>query len=34
MLLARHIREGYRPERKEVELIVGLAATAATYLDR
>jgi hypothetical protein len=31
---ARHIREGQRPNRKEVELIVGLAATVATYLRR
>jgi hypothetical protein len=30
--MARHIREGQRPERKDVELIVGLAATVATYL--
>ncbi len=30
--MARHIREGRRPERKDVELIVGLAATVATYL--
>ena len=32
--MARHIREGRNPERKEVELIVGLAATVATYLSR
>ncbi len=32
--MARHIREGRRPERKEVDLIVGLAATVATYLSR
>lgn len=32
--MARHIREGHRPHRKEVELIVGLAATVATYLSR
>jgi AbiJ N-terminal domain 4 len=32
--MARHIREGRRPERPEVELIVGLAATVATYLSR
>jgi len=31
---ARHIREGGKPGRKEVELIVGLAATIATYLSR
>lgn len=31
---ARHIREGRKPERREVELIVGLAATVATYLSR
>lgn len=30
----RHVREGRNPERKEVELIVGLAATVATYLSR
>ena len=29
---ARHIREGTRPDRKEVELVVSLAATMATYL--
>ncbi len=29
---ARHMREGHKPERAEVELIVGLAATVATYL--
>ena len=32
--MARHIREGRKPERKDVELIVGLAATVATYLTR
>ena len=32
--MARHIREGRKPERREVELIVGLAATVATYLSR
>ena len=32
--MARHIREGRKPERKEAELIVGLAATVATYLSR
>jgi hypothetical protein len=32
--MARHIREGRKPERKDVELIVGLAATVATYLSR
>jgi hypothetical protein len=32
--MARHIREGRKPERKEVELIVGLAATVATYLSQ
>jgi hypothetical protein len=32
--VARHIREGRTPERREVELIVGLAATVATYLSR
>lgn len=31
---ARHIREGGTPDRKEVELVVGLAATVATYLSR
>ena len=30
--MARHIREGRKPERREVELIVSLAATVATYL--
>lgn len=32
--MARHIREGHKPERKDVELIGGLAATVATYLSR
>jgi hypothetical protein len=32
--VARHMREGRRPERREVELVVGLAATVATYLSR
>ena len=32
--MGRHIREGREPQRKEVELIVGLAATVATYLSR
>jgi hypothetical protein len=32
--MARHIREGRKPRRKEVELIVGLAATVAVYLNR
>jgi hypothetical protein len=32
--MARHIREGRRPDHREVELIVGLAATVATYLSR
>jgi hypothetical protein len=32
--MARHVREGRKPERKEVELIVSLAATVATYLNR
>jgi hypothetical protein len=32
--MGRHIREGREPERKEVELIVSLAATVATYLSR
>jgi hypothetical protein len=31
---ARHIREGRKPDRKEAELVVGLAATVATYLGR
>lgn len=31
---ARHIREGRKPDRREVELIVGLAATVATYLTK
>ncbi len=32
--MARHIREGREPDREEVELVVGLAATVATYLSR
>ena len=32
--MARHIREGRKPDHREVELIVGLAATVATYLSR
>ncbi len=32
--MARHIREGRKPDHDEVELIVGLAATVATYLSR
>jgi hypothetical protein len=32
--MARHIREGRRPDYKEVELIVGLAAVVGTYLSR
>jgi hypothetical protein len=32
--MGRHIREGREPARKEVELIVGFAATVATYLSR
>jgi hypothetical protein len=31
---ARHGREGSEPGREEAELIVGLAATVATYLNR
>jgi hypothetical protein len=30
----RHITEGSEPDLKEVELIVGIAATVATYLIR
>jgi AbiJ N-terminal domain 4 len=30
--MGRHIKEGRTPERKEAELIVGIAATVATYL--
>ncbi|MGA2859581.1 MAG: hypothetical protein ABSE40_22150 [Candidatus Sulfotelmatobacter sp.] len=30
----RHITEGGEPDIKEVELIVGIAATVATYLSR
>jgi hypothetical protein len=30
--MGRHIREGRQPDRKEAELIVGLAATISTYL--
>jgi hypothetical protein len=32
--MARHIREGRKPGRREVELIVSLAATVVTYLSR
>lgn len=32
--MARHVREGRKPDHAEVELIVGLAATVATYLSR
>ncbi|MGA2260649.1 MAG: hypothetical protein ABSH28_04345 [Acidobacteriota bacterium] len=32
--MGRHIREGRQPDRKEAELIVGLAATVSTYLSR
>ena len=32
--MGRHIREGCEPDRDEVELVVGLAATVATYLSR
>jgi hypothetical protein len=32
--MARHIREGRKPDHREVELIVGLAATVASYLSR
>lgn len=31
---ARHIKEGSEPARDEAELIVGIAATVATYLSR
>jgi hypothetical protein len=31
---ARHIQEGNEPIREEAELIVGIAATVATYLAR
>ena len=31
---ARHVAEGREPERDEAELLVGLAATVATYLSR
>jgi hypothetical protein len=30
----RHVTEGKIPEHKEVELIVGIAASGATYLSR
>jgi hypothetical protein len=30
--MGRHIREGRKPERDEVELVVGIASTVATYL--
>ncbi len=32
--MGRHLQEGRTPERGEVELIVGIAATIATYLAR
>lgn len=32
--MARHIREGQKPEHKDVEFIVSFAATVATYLSR
>lgn len=32
--MARHIREGHSPDYREVELVVGIAATVATYLSR
>ena len=32
--MGRHVREGRKPEREEAELVVGLAATVATYLSR
>ena len=32
--MARHIAEGHEPEHREVELVVGLAATVATFLSR
>ncbi len=32
--MGRHIQEGREPDREEVELVVGLAATVATYLSR
>lgn len=31
---ARHIREGQIPEREDAELVVGMAATIATYVSR
>jgi hypothetical protein len=31
---ARHVQEGREPEREEVELLVGLAGTVATYLGK
>jgi hypothetical protein len=30
--MGRHLREGRNPNRKDVEFVVGIAATAATYL--
>ncbi len=30
--IGRHLREGREPARKEAELVVGLAASVATYL--
>ena len=32
--VARHVEEGHEPNREEAELVVGLAATVATYLTR
>ena len=32
--MGRHIREGRQPDRKEAELVVGLAAALSTYLSR
>jgi len=32
--MGRHIREGRQPDRKEAELIVGLAVTISTYLSQ
>lgn len=32
--VARHVEEGHEPVREESELLVGLAATIATYLNR
>ena len=32
--VARHVKEGHEPQAEEAELLVGLSASAATYLNR